>query len=370
MAPSSQSLASHFLRAAFTSRVEEAAAIVSDRKWDWDAFFAEASNERLLPAIQGLELSRYITLPKNEAVFIEEVAQLNRQRNCSILEEVAFAACLLNEAGIEPVLLKGLAYLAEGVYPDHRERYLADADLLIPVSELQRAVQTLIRHGFETDSRDPFGHYRHHHPQLQRPGRVPLELHHRLGLGKCDLVLAPQAILALAGPYSLNGARVRIPCPNHLMTHLILHSQMQHPYNERIWPPLGAVVDLLALERRFRNELDWKEVDRAFSAAGRRSLLHLHLLYVEETSGIIAPLPIEANSFTRLRWLRRSLLRRYPVARYFDPLYMSAALLKRRLVVLRNVLRTWEGRRHLALQICRPGVYWRLFIDLVEGRGR
>jgi hypothetical protein len=370
MGRSSQSLAHQFLRAAITSRMDDAALMVFDPNWNWEALFSAASSERLLPALNGLGLRGYMTLPDDEHAFLAEVAELNRERNRSILEEVGFAARLLNEAGIKPVLLKGLAYLANGTYPDQAARYLVDADLLIPASEMKRAVQKLVRNGFEMDKRDPFGSFRHHQPQLQRPGRVPLELHHQLGLGKCDAVLPPQDVLALATSYSLAGTSVRIPCPNHLMTHLVLHSQMLHPYNERIWPPLRAIVDLLALERRFGGELDWKAVERAFFAAGQGPLLHLHLLYVEEVSGFAPPLKIKTSLVTRLRWRRRGLLRQYPILRYFDPKYMSSTLLARRLRVLRNVLRSWTGCKHLALEICRGGIYRRIFTDLVEGRGR
>ena len=168
----------------------------------------------------------------------------------------------------------------------------------------------------------------------------------------------------------LDGIKVRVPCPEDLFTHLVLHSQMLHPYNERIWPPLRAMYDLDLLVRRFRNEIDWSSIQRRFRVARQFATLILHISQVRQTLGISAPFSLRMSALTRIRWYRRRLLRRMPALRYVDPIYMFSTVLIRRLRVLRNMLSKPDGARHLGRQLVHAAVYRRLAIDVVEGRGR
>jgi hypothetical protein len=153
-----------------------------------------------------------------------------------------------------------------------------------------------------------------------------------------------------AAPQNLDGLRVRIPCQGHPLVHLIMHSQMQHPYNERIWPPYRAIFDLVLLDRRFGPELHWDAVVRRFSASGQYGLLALHLLRVKASTGMEPPFEVRAGLLTRLRWQRRQTLRRWPTLRYLDPLFMFFIVLGHRLALLHKMLRARDGVQHLFSQ--------------------
>jgi len=154
------------------------------------------------------------------------------------------------------------------------------------------------------------------------------------------------------------------------MTHLILHSRVVHPYNERIWPPLRAMYDLVLLQRQLGRSIDWTNIECCFRKGRQHGLLTLHLLHVCGTLGHKMPIPIRHTGLTRLRWLRRKLLRRWPTLRYFDPVYMFSAVFIRCFRVLRNMLSTPGGAGPLFELLFEPGVYGRIFTDLIEGRGR
>jgi hypothetical protein len=339
---------------------------------DWDGVVRAAMEESLLPLLHTRvnQLQLGPAVPPDVRDFLSAVEELNGERNSVILEEAKFAARLLNEVGIEPVLLKGAAYLTLGIYPNPAMRYLRDVDLLLSEEQLETAVDILLRNGFEPDNSDQFGHFRHHHPPLRRPGSVFLEIHHCLCLGKCGSLLPASRLIAQSVPCDLDGVRVRVPCPEDLFTHLVMHSQIQHPYNERIWPPLRAMYDLDFVLRRFRNVIDWGALQGRFRAAGQFGLLVLHLSEVNEALGTSAPFQFRMNGLTRLRWLRRKLLRRMPALRYADPIYMFSTVLIRRLRVLGSMFRKPNGLKHLIRQLLTAGVYRRLAADVVEGRGR
>jgi hypothetical protein len=336
--------------------------------WNWMTLLATASEEGLLPLLNSCRAA--FGNPSDEIVqFLGEVEASNFARNSMLADEVAHVALLLNRRGIEPVLLKGAAYLAVGIYANPATRYTGDVDMLIPETRLADAVAALTEDGYVADDDDPFGEFRHHYRPLARPGRPPIELHHCLGLGLCARLLSAGEVIAQSRPHNCDGAAVRVPCPEHLAIHLVMHSQLLHAYTERIWPPLRALGDLLALNRFYGEALDWRAIGERFRRHGEYSLFALHLKQVAISIGE----PIVELQWTpaiEFGWTRRKVLRRFPLLRYLDPIYMFATLLGRRFLILQNLLKTRGGWKHLSNRIAEPHIYLRLWTDFVEGRGR
>jgi hypothetical protein len=359
-----------FLCACLRSDSAHARQLTQTPGWDWEHLLKTATEEAVLPTLAAVaENGLDISAPPEIAAFLNELLRLHRERNEFLFGELRHAAGLLNEIGIEPVLLKGLAYLSAGVYSDPGARYLLDLDLLVPEEQLSSAVRQLMDSGYQQDETDRFVRFRHHHAPLHR-GSVMLEIHHRLGLGPGASILPAKAVLESATAAEMDGVRVRIPSPTHLMTHLIIHSQMLHPYNERIWPPVRAMYDLVELQRRFSGSIEWPEIERRFRTAGQYGILVLHLMDVGEAFGLQPPIDLRMSLVTRIRRYRRRALRQFPGLRYFDPLYMFSAVCIRRLRVLRNVLVAPGGLRFLIAEARAPGVYQRFFTDVIAGRGR
>jgi hypothetical protein len=338
--------------------------------WDWERLFQTATEEAVLPAL-AFAMNNEVDLhaPREVSDFLAALLLLNRRRNQHIWEELKTTVRLLNEAGIEPVLLKGAAYLADGVYSDFGSRYLIDLDLLVPKAHAENAFQRLIENGYTHDETDYFGRFRHHDPPLRRAS-VPIELHRELGLGPCQSILPAQCVIESSVPVEVEGLRVRIPSPAHLVTHLVMHSQIQHPYNQRIWPPLRAVLDLVRLQCRYAGAIDWAEVQHRFQIARHGDLLRLHLIDVRETLGVEVPIDCTLTPMARFRSLHRRVLRQIPALRYLDPMYMFSAVCLRRLQIVRRALAARGGMKSLARQLLASGVYERFILDVLEGRGR
>lgn len=361
-----------FLCAAFRNDRGEVRAALRRDTWDWEALIRTASREALLPAMhaQFKSLDLLPELPAEVASFLQAVETVNRERNQAIVTELKAAVAQLNRIGIEPVLLKGLAYLTTGVYQDPAHRFLTDIDILVPEEQREAAAETLAQNGWRADELDPFRNYRHHAPPLRRPSSVWIEIHHSLGEAGCDRLLPGQEVIGRSLAVDLDGLQVRVPSAQDLLAHLILHSQIQHPYDGRIWTPIRAMLDLLLLNRRFASELTWESVASRFSAARKYGVFALFLLQVEDSLGVTIPLPIRLNPFLRFCRYRRKALRGYPKLRYADPFYMFSIALARRLWMFRKVLATKNGHRYLLAQILEPGNYLRIWADLVAGRGR
>ncbi len=359
-----------FLCACLRSDKVKARTLTQTPAWSWDRLFDEANKNAVLPAVSLALRDRIdLPLPSDVSGFLSTVTTLNLERNEWISSEVESVVALLNQIGIEPVLLKGAAYLVIGVFANPAERYLVDVDLLIPNEHLEAAAALLIKNGFVRDDTDRFGRFRHHHPPLVRPGCVSVEIHHRLAMGRAGSILPAQEVLARATPCSFGTSRARVPCPQHLVTHLILHSQLVHPYNERIWPPLRAVYDLVKLQNRFAESIDWETIGRRFRRSGHYGTLALHLLDVNDALGLDPPFTIQFGGIIRLRSYRRRLLRRWPKLRYVDPVYMFSTVCTRRLRILSAALSKPNEWKYFASQVFRVDVYRRLLSDVVTGPG-
>jgi hypothetical protein len=307
-------------------------------------------------------------LPAEIAGSLLAVETANRERNQAIVSELKAAVALLNGVGIQPVLLKGLAYLKAGVYEDLGHRYLMDIDLLVAEEQQEAAVEILVRNGWAADKLYPRSDFLHHKPPLHRPSSVWIDIHHRLGSGTCERVLPARDVIDRSDAVDLDGFCVRVPAGEDLLAHLIMHSQ--DPYHKRIWTPIRAMADLLLLDRRFGPDLCWERVANRFRAAGKYGVFVLHLLQVKESVGLALPFRLRSNPFLRFCRYHRKTLQRRPKLRYFDPFYMLPMALAQRLRKLRKVLATRNGVRYMLSQILAPGNYLRLWTDVVKGGRR
>ena len=331
---------------------------------DWDALIPAAASELMLPGLSRRLKEIGVETPPGTGDFLTAVEEMNCERNERILDEAVAIARMLNCIGIEPVLLKGAAYLVEEVYPDPGCRYLCDLDLLIPASRSKEALAAFEREGYRADTSDRMARFRHHYPQLQRPGGAPVELHHSLGHGLSRRLLSGEQILRNSRLLEWRGVLVRIPVPEHLVTHLILHSQIHHTYSERIWPPLRAMQDLSMLNRHFASRLDWAAVRERFRMQGEEHTLLLHLLQVSQTLGMPLPFAIEPQWILRARWMRRQVLHRFPKLRFIDPVYLGFSTLSRRIRFLKSVALVPGGWKHAVRTLLQRGFYGRLLAEI------
>jgi hypothetical protein len=160
--------------------------------------------------------------PVDVANLFSTVKELNFERNKLILSQLKWISGLFNKAGIEPVVLKGAAYLLMGIYPDLSTRFLGDIDLLLPEADFPAAVEILKSEGYFCENAHPvetiIGNA---YPPLCRPHSVEIDLHRGLCLGACKSLLPAAELLSKSVLQELDGTRLRVPSPEHLVIHHI-----------------------------------------------------------------------------------------------------------------------------------------------------
>jgi hypothetical protein len=326
-------------------------------EWNWDETVATAAREAVLPTLHGK-----LPCPLEISEFLEAIHELNAQRNGRLLGELETLASLLNQAGIEPVLLKGAAYLVTGVYANPADRFLLDIDLLAGNPQSAQAFEIIRRAGYEPHIPKLTALGRHHYPVLIKNRCVPIEIHNSLGFGVCGTFLSANEVIRDSRPIQLGRATVRIPSPEHLMTHLVMHSQMHHGAYDRVWPSLRAMLDLVLLGRRFA--VPWDVVRSRFRRYGKATLLNLHLMQVEKAMGIPPPFAVSSGG---IRWWYRKALWREPKLRYLDPSYIFSRVLVDKFHVARHLLKDPAGRRFVLSTPFRRSFYKRLLADIGDG---
>lgn len=209
------------------SRKSELIAMMLSEKVCWEDVVRIASEHLVLPLfyIRMKEANLLLYVPNELRIYLEEITNLNRVRNKSLLEEVSHMNNLLLENGIQAIYLKGTAHLLKGMYDDIGERMLGDIDLLVAPDKMLLAAQLLENYGYKPleDYNPATFDFIKHYPRLAHPSKIfAVEIHKDLiqkvskrKLGYKDFDTEKEYI----SPYYL-------PSVKHLIFHNALNTQL------------------------------------------------------------------------------------------------------------------------------------------------
>jgi hypothetical protein len=193
-------------------------------------FIQLCSDHLIIPAIY-LKFKKHdilAHLPEDFTQALEEIYELNRERNRQILRQIDDLTAVLNEANIQPVFLKGTANLLYDLYSDLGERMIGDIDFLVKEEDFLRAAEILEGKGYHHDEI----YYsdlksRKHYPTLCKEGEIaPVEIHwlpvrpEHSGRFNSKVIFGNQkAIPGKPGLY--------VPSNEHKLVHNFLHDQLE-----------------------------------------------------------------------------------------------------------------------------------------------
>lgn len=218
---------------------------------DWDTLLRIARRARLLAQIASKlrESGRLDAIPPRVTAHLTAASTITLQRQRLAEWEVNRIAWALEDLDVQPVLLKGAAYLVRGL-PNSPGRLLADVDILVPKAQLSAVEQALNQHGWASVKMNPYDqhYYRawmHELPPLRHEERdMEVDLHHTIL--PLTSRLKPDAELLFANAETLPDSIFRTLSPVdmvlHAMTHLFYDSDMT-----------DAVRDLVDLDELLRH---------------------------------------------------------------------------------------------------------------------
>ena len=290
-----------------TGVVSDRAADLPDR--DWRAIFRLATAHLVAPSLYAALAAReqLDSVPAEVRDALEALYQLNHQRNRRLRAVLRDTAQILNQAGIEPVLLKGAIALLPGQYPHAFARMLGDLDIGVAGTEAaHRAAEALQAAGFYFA---PNVNPANWSAPTITIGSAVSPLRRWLCRTPPDLLSArmPKAALSLASvqahaePVEWDGVRLKIPTLEHRLLHNALHHQLQDQAffsDRRSLRQLLEFAQLRALPEAAT--LDWPALVQRLDAVGVGDALRGSLLAAQRLFG--QPLPDGVSLTRAARW--------------------------------------------------------------------
>jgi hypothetical protein len=280
---------------------------------DWDEVIALANRTLVTPAIAA-SLAHIPGVPPEVQGFLSEIEARSIERNRRLHAQLLEALRALNGAGIRPIAIKGTAMLAGN--PVGFSRLLSDIDLIVPLSELDNALNCLAALGYRDQSK-PNGWGSH---SVGRPSDAGvIDLHHRIQVKAPDLRYAPLA--AQCDAVSVGDAVLLVPPVAYQCLILILHDQIQEHDYYRGDIDLRHLIDL----KHFADlgSLDWQAVERLVDEGYLCSSLKVQIGTFEELFGQRLPHgPL--SSWERFQVRRRLWQARHPILKI--PLSLATIL--------------------------------------------
>jgi hypothetical protein len=266
-----------------------------------------------------LENGLHTCVPDDEAAYLKSFHDLNRTRNQAVRAQLLQCMQALNGHGIEPMPIKGAAYMMSGLHADVGDRFFTDIDLLLPEGSVERAADILREIGYSSVPAPELDDAAHHHlaPLVRDDAPAAVELHRAAVPAPAQPALPVSSLWNRAAARMTQGVHYLVPSPSDAAMLSFLHTEVADGQLSLYVLPLRALHDMVLLQRRHGAEIDWSENVRRAAAIGAQPQLrrYLHALY--RISGVR---PVEELRFSRSDalhfWLSRAAIAWPPVSRW------------------------------------------------------
>ena len=243
---------------------------------------------------------------------LETFEARNRDVNKAAAQAALQTANLLRQQGIEPVFLKGLAFILEA--EDHAPwRQVSDIDALIPADAAPAAIDALRNAGYLPGANEAvFSSVGHHHlvPMIEPASGLAIELHTKISNDQ-SIVAPTKDISSRAVQISSGGSGFAIPSPEDRLIHLVVHAQISNMGYSLRNMHLRDSLDLSHLARL--HDLDWPSIDKDLAAANVKHQAEAFLATAEAILPAGIPLPVSVAAAKWAATATRQLHRPAPV---------------------------------------------------------
>lgn len=260
----------------------ETARCWSEAGWGLAIRQARTANLVAALAVRLQESPIPIEVPLLAQPIFSAARQTIAHRNETVLWECRQIAAALEAIDVMPILLKGAAYVADGL-PLARHRHFGDIDVMVPRARLGEVETRLMIHGWLTTTSDAYDqrYYRqwmHEVPPLRQIHRgTTLDLHHALTPLTARYRADTMAVFAAARPAgALAGVQVLSDEDQflHAAVHLFAEGEADAALRN-----LYDLVELLKLRRAENADFVTRLLARARSIGLERPLfLAVHFL--------------------------------------------------------------------------------------------
>ena len=150
---------------------------------DFDKLTVILSNHLIIPAFYSNSFKKKILkyYPKDFKEYIREIYIINKNRNNILKKEIYYLNNLFKKNNLNPIFIKGAAYVLSEIYEDIGKRMIGDIDILFLDSEHHKANEILKGVGFKPTLKFNFNKNSRHLPRLKSNNFLfSVELHSRV----------------------------------------------------------------------------------------------------------------------------------------------------------------------------------------------
>lgn len=243
----------------------------------WESLVSISSQHLVTPAFYPALVAKgaFAPLPGDLKQYLSYIHELNVDRNTALMDQATDLARVLNEIGITPVMLKGMAYLFSDLHGDIGARVVGDIDCFVPEDKIEKALDRLqaIGYAFLWD-KGPEPH--HHVPPLSKEGfPAVVELHTHPIKRDFAALLSVEDFIAGVTTLAYEGAKIGIPSPTHQALICIEHEGLANRDDDFLRVSLRGLHDLARL--LVGPPIDWQELTHRFARAHLSRTLRRYL---------------------------------------------------------------------------------------------
>ena len=149
---------------------------------DWDAVLKVSTAHYVFPALYcNLKRANFLNyLPQELDSYMEDITDLNRERNKKIISQAQELNSVLLANKIRPIFLKGTGNLLARIYEDIGERMVGDIDFIFSKEDYPKAITILREFGYSEVNKYKyyFPDEKKHYRRLQKKNHIAaVEIH-------------------------------------------------------------------------------------------------------------------------------------------------------------------------------------------------
>jgi len=275
---------------------EQVIKMIHAKNGDLENFIQLCSDHLIIPAIY-LQFKKHdilACLPEDYIQALEEIYELNRQRNQQILKQIDDITATLNKENIQPVFLKGTANLLDGLYSDVGERMIGDIDFLVKEEDFLKTAEILLNNGYYDQLKidgDEITTPAHHYSVLtKKDAPAPVEIHRVPVDVKYARQFTSEMIFRQRKKIEIT-ENTYVPSDPHKLIHNFIHSQLSHN-RHRQWMSsfrdlydakplfkrtnLNEAID--AVEEKYKAQVFFYQVKRTFNLNNETAAINPSIL--------------------------------------------------------------------------------------------
>jgi hypothetical protein len=245
-----------------------------------------------------------LNLADDETKKIEGVYRFTWHKNLLVIDSARKVISLLNKANIPVIVLKGVPLLAK-VYKNTGARSIGDADLLVDPGGFKKAVEIMKASNWQYIYESPFAINKLSGPLAEKyieeitfynDQNVRIDIHRSLFAylfkENREHPMSYDELFKYSTECDVKGAPCRMPCPEDMIIHLIVHGSRQVYQRTLRW-----VLDVVSVIRTM--PIDWQflldrikkfevavELNVAFSYLLKNHSVAVPESFVKELSGL------------------------------------------------------------------------------------